>query len=115
MFRDKVISDFADENRKETASEVIDRVVKCQWCGSLFVKSHSSEVYCCSYCRESAREEQSRDKAIRWYHRNKDSLSEESRFGLGSGFLGCHRRLDFDDELRVIENELVRLKLQSRR
>ena len=112
MFRDKVISDFVDENRRESASGVVDKVAKCRWCGSLFVKNHSSEVYCCSFCRDTAREEQSRDKAIRWYHRNKHNLSEEQKYGLGSGFLGCHRRLDFDDELRVVENELVRLKVR---
>ena len=114
MFREKVINDFADENRKETASSVVDKVAICRWCGSRFVKAHNSEVYCSSFCRESAREEQSRDKSIRWYHRNKHNLSEEQRYGLGSGFLGGHRRLDFDDELRVVENELVRLRLIRR-
>ncbi len=113
MFREKIINEFAEDNRRDSANEIIDKIAKCHWCGSRFVKSHSSEVYCSSFCRESAREEQSRDKAIRWYHRNKEFLSDDARYGLGSGWLGGHRHFDFDDELRVVENELVRLKIRK--
>ena len=112
VYRDSVASEFIESNRSELADGV--NVARCKWCGSLFVKEHNREVYCSSFCRDSAREEQSRDKSIDWYHKHKGELDEISRYGLGSGFLGGHRRVDFDDELECVRREFVRLKLGRR-
>lgn len=56
--------------------------------------------------------EQSRRKSLNWYHKNKHRLSEEQRFGLGSGRLGSHMNNDFLKEANIIRNELSRLKIK---
>ena len=113
-YRKSVADDYITDNRRTVASDVKSDVVRCHWCGGLFVRRHPNERYCSKKCRDNARLEQSRDKAISWYHRHKGELSEESRYGLGSGFLGSHRRLDFVDEQKVIEREFVRLRLSRK-
>ena len=90
------------------------KIGKCKWCGAIFVRKYAPEKYCCEYCRNKSREEQSRRKSIDWYHRNKNRLSEKQRYGLGSGRLGGHRKLDFNKESAIIHNELVRLNIRKR-
>lgn len=85
---------------------------KCKWCGEVFVRRYAPEKYCSDICRSKSRAEQSRRKSINWYHRNKYRLSENQRFGLGSGRLGSHSRNDFKVEAKIIKNELYRLKLR---
>jgi len=86
---------------------------KCKWCGEYFIKTHHSQKYCSDYCRKNARAEQSRNKAHRWYHRHKHELSEKTRWGLGSGYLGKHRYTNFDKELKTIQTEFKRLRLKK--
>ena len=100
-------------NRRIRISRQDPRLESCIWCGQKFIKKHHSEKYCSDECRKDARGQQSRNKAHRWYHRHKHELSEEQRWGLGSGSLGEHRHEDFEKEQRVIKNELRRLKIKK--
>lgn len=88
------------------------KIAVCVWCGKKFLKKHHSEKYCCDECRNDARGQQSRNKAHRWYHKNKHRLSEKQRWGLGSGTLGQHMHEDFEKEQSVIEKEFTRLKIK---
>lgn len=44
-------------------------------------------------------------------YRRQYLLDEKTRNGLGSGFLGSHMYEDEDDELRAVQRELKRLRL----
>ena len=112
VFRDSFIDDFCQGNRDSLGKDV--NVGVCGWCGCKFVKVSNGSKYCCSKCRNEARREQSRLKSNKWYHRHKHELSDEARWGLGSGFLGGHRNVDFDKERVIVERELARLKLFRR-
>ena len=92
----------------------MNRTSYCKWCGKSFEKKHHSQKYCSSYCRKSARAEQSRIKSHRWYHKHKHELSEKSRWGLGSGYLGKHRYDNFEKELKIIEREFRRLQIKRK-
>lgn len=89
------------------------RYGKCKCCGETFVKSYPTVKYCSDDCRKFNREVQSRNKSLRWYHRNKHRLTDKQRYGLGSGYLGCHRNTDFSCEAKSVKNELKRLKLKN--
>ena len=88
------------------------RYAKCECCGKTFIKPYPTVKYCSDECREVNREIQSRNKSLCWYHRNKHRLSEKQRYGLGSGYLGGHRNIDFACEQKSVKNELRRLKLK---
>jgi len=83
----------------------------CGFCKKEFTKKHNKEKYCSEYCRKEARKEQNRNNFFRWYHRNKHKLSEDKRFGLGSGWITEHRKMDFEQEEKTIKNEKRRLTL----
>lgn len=104
---------FVDSNRREYGGSV--SIVKCKYCGCLFgvVRRRGRPLeYCSDECRSNARREQSRLKSYRWYHRHKHDLSEKQRWGLGSGWIGCHRNHDFVVEERIVCRELGRLGLK---
>lgn len=111
--KNRNINAFIELNRLKYSEEIIIRV--CKYCGEYYVvprRIGRPVEYCSDECRCNAREEQSRVKSIRWYHRNKHRMSEVERYGLGSGYLGGHRNDDFDKELGIVERELVRLKIK---
>ena len=104
---------FVESNRLKYSEEIIIKV--CKYCGGLYVvprRIGRPVEYCSEECRSNAREEQSRVKSYRWYHRNKHRLNEVERYGLGSGYLGGHRNDDFSKELGIVERELVRLRIK---
>ena len=109
-YREQFAKDYVKDNRLKLADGLVTG--KCKWCGCLFVKEHNKELYCSDECRDYARNEQSRMKSYRWYHNHKHELSEEQRWGLGSGYLGGHRHNDFNKEYEIICNEFVRLRLK---
>jgi len=85
--------------------------MKCAYCKKEFTKKHNKEKYCSDYCRKEARKEQNRNNFFRWYHNNKGKMSEDKRFGLGSGYLSQHRNPDEKREAKSIKNEKRRLGL----
>lgn len=104
---------FIDSNRLKYAESV--SVVKCKYCGELFAVARGRGrpvAYCSDECRTNARKEQSRLKSYRWYHRHKHELSEKQRWGLGSGWIGGHRNIDFSVEEKIVCRELARLGLK---
>ena len=86
--------------------------IKCQWCGETFTRKYAPEKYCSDECRRDARKLQNRNKSFKWYHKNKNDLTEKQRYGLGGGNLGQHRQKDFKKEYTIIRNELRRLKIK---
>lgn len=109
------LEQFIDNNRLAKQSEII--IAVCKYCGEKFAISRKCgrpTEYCSDECRDNAREEQSRAKSHRWYHKNKHRLSEKQRWGLGSGTLGQHRHADFVKEETVIKKELTRLRIKKK-
>lgn len=109
------LDQFIDNNRLEKQAEII--IVTCKYCREKFAISRKCGrpmEYCSDECRKNAREEQSRVKSHRWYHKNKHRLTEKQRWGLGSGTLGQHRNDDFVKEELTIKREFTRLKLKKK-
>lgn len=82
---------------------------KCKWCGKLFFKYHNRQEYCSHTCSTYAHMEQKAEYNRKY--RRQYLLDEKTRNGLGSGFLSGHMYEDEDDELRAVQRELKRLRL----
>lgn len=84
---------------------------QCKWCGSEFIKEHNRQVYCSEYCSKEAEKENRRIRDRKYYHKYKNVMNEEQKWGLGSGFLGMHREIDTILEYNNIQKEKKRLGL----
>ena len=83
---------------------------KCEWCGTLFKKTHNRQIYCSKECAKEAERENTRNRKLKWWYRNKDRLYKTE---LGTRSLGPHREEDFEKEYETIQKELKRLGLNS--
>jgi hypothetical protein len=90
----------------------IIKLAKCRWCGEEFIKQHNREEYCSDGHRKYARQEQNRQHRINHYHKYKDTMHEEQKYGLGTGYLSCNRQEKYEDELIMVEKEIRRLKIK---
>lgn len=85
----------------------------CKWCGEEFIKKHNRQVYCSSQCSKYARQEKNRGYFRKYYHKYKETMSEEQRCGLGTGYLSMHRNNNFNQEFLAIKKEMEKLKIKS--
>lgn len=86
---------------------------KCKWCGELFIKEQNRQMYCKVDCRQYARQEQNRAHRLNYYYKYKETMGEEKKYGLGTGFLSTNRNKNFENELTMIQNEIKRLKIRN--
>ena len=86
---------------------------KCAWCGELFKKKHFNEKYCSKECRKNSRKAQNRRNFHKWYHRHKNEMGYDKRWGMGTGKLGPHRHDNNDKEQQAIQKEFTRLRLKN--
>ena len=86
---------------------------KCAYCGENFIKNHFNEKYCSEKCKKNSRREQNRRNFHKWYHRHKNDMGYDKRWGMGSGKLGPHMHKDQEKEKQVIQKEFVRLGLKK--
>lgn len=92
-----------------------ERIRFCQYCGEFFYLPHGRKgnamKYCSVKCRRNARLEKNL-KAVRKYQKlYKWLLKEKPNFNQYSGRLGANPSDDFEEELRLVENELKRFKI----
>ncbi|BBL61526.1 hypothetical protein [Methanobrevibacter arboriphilus] len=85
----------------------------CKFCGSEFDKKHNRQMYCNEYCSKEGEKENRRKRRSKYYHRYKNVMHEETKYGLGSGFLSMHRHEEDIKELIAVENEMRRLKIKA--
>ena len=86
---------------------------RCIYCGKPYNKHHNRQVYCSPNCKKFARLEQKARYQRKRRHliRIGELISNENKY-LGTNFLSCHRRTDFDKEYLMINKEMRRLKLR---
>ena len=81
-------------------------VRKCHFCGKLYAQTHHRQVYCCKECSQKALQDQKNEwKRTKWVKPKEN----------GTGYITEKRKTDFDDELRQIRGELLRLGIKQRK
>ncbi|MBZ9569988.1 hypothetical protein KQY27_00245 [Methanobrevibacter sp. TMH8] len=93
-------------------NHIIIKLKKCKWCGKEFIKKHNREEYCSTEHRKYARQEQLRINSRKFYHKYKDLMDEEIKWGLGSVFLSAHRNNNFVSESLAIKREKQKLNVE---
>ena len=84
----------------------------CKFCGSEFDKKHNRQMYCNEYCSKEAEKENRRIRDRKYYHRYKNFMHEEKKYGLGSGLLSMHRHHEDIRELVAVQKEMRRMGLR---
>ena len=98
---------------REITDCIFEALPTCRWCGRLFTKTSQFKKYCCSNCKNYAKEEQNRLNFRKYYKRYKDTMCEAKKGALGSrgANLHAHANTDPEVEARLITREKKRLGL----
>lgn len=81
-------------------------VKKCNYCGNYYTPTHHRQVYCCKDCSAKALQDQKNEwKRTKWVKPKEN----------GTGYITEKRKENFDDELRQIRGELLRLGIKQRK
>ena len=80
-----------DKLFEEIVKTIFDNLPRCNWCGKLFKPTKKNYKYCSKKCSRYGWEENNRKNNREYYKRNKDTMSEKQRNGLGSknAYLGA--------------------------
>lgn len=86
---------------------------KCSYCGTLFIKKHNAEKYCCNSCKyqaklESKRKYINKHNLKKVYNTRIKNLTELGSLGTSSSY---HMNSNFDDEYKSVKSELRRLRI----
>lgn len=78
-----------DEIFEEIIKTIFDNLPRCNWCGKLFKPTKNNYKYCNrtikgKKCSEWGWEENNRRNNREYYKRNKETMNEKQKYGLGS-------------------------------
>ena len=85
-------------------------IILCEWCGKPFTSTNNKK-YCSILCRNEASREQNIKRQINYRLRRGKSDKQNYFENLGNSNLREHRKVDFDDEKRIVKAEKRRLHI----
>ena len=88
-------------------------VEKCNYCGSLFIKTSNANKYCSEHCKYEAQLESKRKSANKRNLKRQYNTRVKNLTTLGSmGTVSSpHRHKDFKEEARIIKSQLRLIKI----
>ncbi len=104
-----------DKLFEDIVQTIFDNLPRCQWCNRLFKPNKHKYKYCSKKCSEYGWEENNRINNREYYKRNKNTMTEKQRLGLGSknAYLGGTPETDPLRELQKVRSAKKSLGLKS--
>ena len=113
--KDNKIIDYVKKSDGEVPVETRKKYKesKCGWCGKVFTPTHSHNLYCSKQCRYYSDLEHNNQRKIRYRKRFHGMFNDRAILNVGTGGLGQHAKKNFEDEARIIRNEMKKLGLKK--